>query len=103
MITELIVFELKKGIAKNQVVNQANKMVNDFHKKQDGYVDMELICDPSEDQWKMIIHYETMEDIEKVKLNIPNSKAIKDFTALVLPESLKVSFYDQLQKWTSKN
>jgi hypothetical protein len=99
MITELIAFEKRNEISSNELIDVAEKVVTNFHKKQDGYVDMELIKESSGRLWKMIVHYQTMEDIEKVKINIPQSKVIKEFTQLVIPESMDVSFFEQQQKW----
>lgn len=101
MITELIEFEVCEGISNEQLITKAEKVVTDFHKKQDGYIDMELVKDNLKGIGKMIVHYETMEDIEKVKNNIPHSKAVKEFTGLLKPESLNVSFYEKQKKWTA--
>ncbi|MBN2772851.1 MAG: hypothetical protein JXR31_01290 [Prolixibacteraceae bacterium] len=99
MITEFISFELSDGIGHEQLILQADRVVNEFHKKQDGYVDMELVCENSGKQWQMVIHYQTMDDIEKVKTNLPKSCAIKGFTELIRPGTMKVSFYGQKGKW----
>ncbi len=101
MITEIIAFELLEGVSHDQLLKQADKVVNDFHKKQDGYIDMELDNASFGDQWQMIVHYQSMDDIEKVKNNLPHSKAIKEFTQLLAPNSMKVSFFKQQACWSS--
>lgn len=99
MITELIEFEKKAEITNKQLVEQAEMIVNEFHKKQDGYVDMELISDKTNQHWQMIIHYQSMQDIEKVKENVPKSEVLNDFRNLVIPETMKVTFHNQHGKW----
>jgi hypothetical protein len=99
MITELIAFELREGISNDSLIRQADTVINDFHRKQEGYIDMELVSGTSDSTWQMILHYRSMEDIEKVKNNIPHSDAIKDLTEMLKPGSLQVSFYENRGKW----
>ena len=99
MITELIEFKLKDTTNVNVLVEQLDKVYTEFHIKQDGYIDTELIENAQTGLWQMIHHYATMEDVEKLKDTLPHSEAIKGFSALVIPESFKVSFYKHQGKW----
>ena len=99
MITELIEFKLKDTTTVDALVEQLNKVYTDFHIKQDGYIDTELIENTQTGLWQMIHHYQTMEDIEKLKETLPHSESIKEFGSLVVSESLKVSFFNQHGKW----
>ena len=100
MITEIIAFEMREKTSKDQMIHQLDTVVHEFHKNQDGYVDMELVSDYSNQQWQMIIHYQSMDDIEKVKMNMPQSKALNDFRELIIPETMKVSFHEQHERWS---
>ena len=100
MITEIITFKKREETTTDQLVRRADKVVSEFHKKQEGYYDMELICNNSSQLWQMIVHYQSMNDIEKVKKNISHSTVIKSFTELILPETMEVTFYEQLGKWS---
>ena len=99
MITELIEFKLKGTTTIDALVEQLDKVYTDFHIKQQGYIDTELIENTQTGFWQMIHHYETMEYIEKLKETLPHSEAIKGFNTLVEPETFKVSFYNQHRTW----
>ena len=67
MVTELIEFKLLENFSNEQLTTEAESVVENFHKKQDGFVDFALIGDITNQLYQMIIHYESMADIEKVK------------------------------------
>ena len=98
MITELVRFKLLGSTTEAQLLSKA-QLLNDFHKKQDGYIDCELVKDVNEESWYFIYHYECLEKVMKVGEKLCQSKAFDEFMPLLVPDSVNVSFYKQLKKW----
>jgi hypothetical protein len=52
-----------------------------------------------EDSWCIIFHYENFEKIQAIGAQLRSSKEFIDFNFLIVPESLKISFWQQLNIW----
>lgn len=98
IITELVQFNALDTTTDEQIVNAVNSL-NEFQKMQDGFLDAELAKDVKENSWRIIFHYENFEKVQAIGALLRSNKVFFDFTSLVVPESLKISFYHQLRKW----
>ena len=98
MVTELVKFKVLKTTTKEQLILKA-ELLNNFQKKQDGYIDCELVKDVKDDGWYFIYHYENLEKVMAIGEKLRESKAFDELMLLLDPESLDVSFYQQLKTW----
>lgn len=95
VITELVMFRLLET-ATDEQLQQAVKDVFTFHKAQDGFIDSKLVRSTDKGSYVFIQHYASMEHIEAVGPQIAKSPYFNRFKALVMPDSLTVSFYTQV-------
>ena len=98
IITELVQFKALDMTTDVQIVNAVNNL-NEFQKMQDGFLDAELIKDVKEDSWCVIFHYESFEKVQAIGALLRSNKVFSDFTSLVVPENLNISFYHPLREW----
>ena len=98
MITELVKFNLLETTTEEQLLSKA-EMFNEFQKKQEGFVDSELVKDMKEDSWFLIYHYENMEKCQAIGKKLRESKEFGEFMSVINPESLNLSFHNQLKTW----
>ncbi len=98
IITELVSFKVLEATTDEQLITKAD-ILNDFQKKQDGFIDGELVKDVKENAWFFIYHYESMEKVKTIGEKMRNSKVFDEFTPLTVPGSLSVTFYQQLRTW----
>ena len=98
MITEFVKIQALETTTDEQLIAKAD-LLNDFQKKQDGFIDAELVKDVRENAWYIIYHYENMEKVKVIGENLRKSKEFAEFVPLLVPGSLNVSFYHQVRKW----
>lgn len=99
MITEFVKFKVLETTTDEQLISKADNHINDFQKKQDGFVDTELVKNVEENEWCFIFHYESLEKIKAVGEKMRNNKAFDELNALIVPGSISVTLYHQLRKW----
>jgi len=98
MITELVKFKVLEAITEEQLLSKAG-ILHDFQKKQDGYMDGELVKNVGENEWCLIYHYESQEKVKAIGERMRNSKVFDEFMPLTVPGSVSVTLYHQLKKW----
>ena len=98
IITELVQFKVLNTTTDEQIVTAVNNL-NEFQKKQDGFLDAELVKDVKENSWCIIYHYENFEMVQAIGAKLRSNKVFSDFTSLTSPESLSISFYHLIEKW----
>jgi hypothetical protein len=98
IITEFVDFKVLETTTEEQLIGKAD-ILNDFQKKQDGFIDVELVKNINENSWCFIYHFENMEKVKAIGEKMRNSKIFDEFTPLVVPGSLSVTFHQPLKKW----
>jgi hypothetical protein len=98
IITEFVEFKILESTTDEQLISKAD-IVNEFQEKQDGFIDAELVKGLRENEWYFVYHYENMEKVKAIGEKLRNSKVFDEFTPLIVPGSLSVTFYQQLKKW----
>lgn len=99
MIIEIVTFRTAETTPDSQIVSAAENLIINFWKKQDGFIDAELVKELNTKVWSFIYHFE---DIQKLKTGgglMRLSDEFKDFTTVILPESIQVTFNSFLKKW----
>lgn len=99
MITEFVKLNLLQTAAAEQLAVKSDLLVNNFMKKQDGFIDAELVKEVGKDSWSFIYHFENIEKLKAVGEAMRNSKEFADFLTLIVPGSISVTFHDQINKW----
>ena len=98
IITELVQFKPLDNATNEQIFNAVNNL-NEFQQTLDGFIDAELIRETEEKSWKIIFHYENFEKVQAIGASLRSNKVFSEFTSLVQPGTLDISFYLLLQKW----
>lgn len=99
MITELINLNLLATVTDEQLIAKSDLLIEDFMKKQDGFIDAELVKDVDKNAWSFIYHFDNIEKLKAIGGAMRNSKEFAEFVTLIVPGSLSVTLHDQLRKW----
>jgi len=99
MITELVKFKALETISDEQLISTAGLNVNGFHKKQDGFIDAELVKHVEDKEWCLIFHYESLEKLMKAGDKMLKSREFGELIPLLVPQSIHATFYDHLRMW----
>ena len=98
IITEFVKFKVPETTTDEQLIAKAD-IFNDFQKKQDGFINSELLKDTEENAWFFIYHYESMEKVKAIGEKMRSCNEFAEFKTLIVPGSIGVTFYPQLKKW----
>jgi hypothetical protein len=98
IITEFVKFKVQETTTDEQIKAKAD-ILNEFQKKQDGFIDAELVKDINENAWFLIYHYENLEKVKVIGEKMRSSKVFDEFMPLVIPGSLTVTFHHRLNRW----
>ena len=98
IITEFVNFKVLETITDEQLIEKADRFIDDFMKKQDGYVNAELVKSTEGDKRCMIIRYVSFEKVKAIVEKLPGCKEFNEFKQLIIPGSIAVTFNPQLKK-----
>jgi ABC-type uncharacterized transport system substrate-binding protein len=98
MITELVNFKALETTTDEQLILKVD-LLNEFQKKQDGFIDAELLKDVKENAWCIIYHYESFEKLQAIGEKLRASKEFDEFISLIFPKNLSITFYHQVSMW----
>ena len=99
MVAEFVKFKALETTTDEQILTTAEQNVNGFHKKQEGFIDAELVKHVEENAWCFIFHYESLRHIMAVGQKMRQSKEFGEFITLVEPQSINATFFDHLRSW----
>ena len=64
MITEIVTMKTIEDISREEFLAIVDGLEKNFHSKQDGFVDTELLEDKKNGQWLMIQHWDSAEQLK---------------------------------------
>ena len=98
VITEFVKIEVLQTTTEEKLLNAAG-MINDFIRKQDGFIDSELVKPLEGNTWYFIYHIESIEKLKTVGEKIRSVRLFDQLTPLITPGSMTVTFFSQVKKW----
>jgi hypothetical protein len=99
IVTEIVSFEIINGINDQEFIKIVDFLEKEFHMKQNGYIDTELIKGKDDNQWMMIQHWQTMNDAKESSKQMMKSKFTENFRNSLDPKSVKLSCLEQKYRW----
>ena len=99
IITEFVKFKGLENRSDEQIITASENFINDFHVKQDGFIDVELIKPFEGNDWMLIFHFENMEKVKAIGEKMRSSKEFGEFATAIVPGSISVSFNHKLKGW----
>lgn len=103
IITEIVTMKLAAVLTKDEFVSIVDGLEKDFHSKQSGFIDSELIYDEKNDTWIMVQHWETMEQLKEASRKIFADSAAEPFVKSLDPKSVKMTIAPRLGAWSQGN
>ncbi|MDO5089044.1 MAG: antibiotic biosynthesis monooxygenase [Leptotrichiaceae bacterium] len=99
IITELVTLKSINNVTRDEFISIVDSLEKNFHSKQDGFIDTELLYDEKKNTWIMIQHWETAEHLKIASKKIFSDNAAKSFIKCVDPESVKIVITTQIEVW----
>lgn len=95
-ITEFVEISLPETTTVEQFTEKAENFAN-FLKKQDGYIDGEMVKAPEGNNWRFVFHFENMEKVKAIGDKMRASSEFAGFKSVIA--GFGVSFFEQVRKW----
>ena len=99
MITEFVTFTVLDTTTDEQLLAAADILINNFWKKQDGFIDAELVKGIEKNAWCFIYRNDSLVKLNAAGAKMRNSREFGQFISLIVPQSIGVTFNQQLKKW----
>lgn len=99
IITELVTMKLEVNANKEEFVSIVDDLEKNFHSKQQGFIDTELLYDEENNLWMMIQHWETKEQLKAASKKMFSDKNAEVFVKSLDPKSVKMIVLTQEKVW----
>jgi len=64
IITEIVTMKTVEGIGKDDFIRIVDGLEKDFHSKQQGFIDSELLYNDKTNEWVIIQHWDSLENLQ---------------------------------------
>jgi len=99
MITEIVTFETMEDVSYEEFVNSVDMVEREFHSKQPGFIDTELLYDSKHALWVMIQHWESIEVLKSASKKMFTESKTEAFRKALNTKSVKMSTYPLIKAW----
>lgn len=99
IVTEIVEFKTAPGMADDQFITIVNALEENFHSRQSGFIDTELIKGRQAGHWFMIQHWRTMDEAKQAVQMMMKSPLTREFRQVVDPASVKMALLEQVKTW----
>lgn len=97
--TELVTMKSEGTVTKEKFISIVNELEMNFHSKQAGFIDTELLYDEENNVWTMIQHWETKEQLQAASKKMFKDSAAELFVKSINPKSVKMTILPQIKVW----
>lgn len=99
IITEIVRMKTIEGITKEEFIEIVDGLEKNFHSRQKGFVDTELLYHEEEHEWYMIQHWTSKEDLKEASKKIFTDKNAESFVKSLNTQSIKMLLLPQIATW----
>jgi len=99
IITEIVTMKLGINITKDEFISIVDELERNFHAKQSGFIDSELIYDEQKNTWIIIQHWKTVAQLKEASSKIFKDSAAETFIKSLDPKNVKMTISPQLGAW----
>ena len=100
--TEIVKMKTVEGITKEDFINIVDGLEKDFHSKQPGFFDSELLYNDKTDEWIIIQHWDCLDNLHSASKKMFNNPITERFVKSLCPDSVKMIMLPQLGMWDNE-
>lgn len=101
IITEIVRMKTAEGITKDEFIGIIDGLERNFHSRQKGFIDTELLYHDEENEWYMIQHWNSKDDLKQASKKIFKDKDTGDFVKSLDKQSVKMLILPQIATWAN--
>ena len=100
-ITEIVTMKTAEGILKDEFISIVDGLEKNFHSKQPGFIDTELLYNDESGEWYMIQHWASKDVLKAASGKIFTDPAAEAFVKSLDKTSVKMLILPQLRTWAN--
>ena len=100
--TEIVTMKTVEGFAKDDFINIVDGLEKNFHSKQPGFIDSELLYNDKTDEWIIIQHWDSLDNLQSASKKMFNNPITEQFVKSLYAESVKMIMLPQLGMWNKE-
>lgn len=97
--TEIVTMKTVPGTSKEDFVAIVDALEKDFHSKLSGFIDSELLYDEEADEWCMIQHWMSTEQLKSASKKMFQAEESALFVRTLDPKTVKMKVFPQINIW----
>ena len=99
MITEIVTMKTATKLTKEEFIRIVDGLERNFHSKQPGFMDTELLYNEKSDEWIMVQHWASREEQKAASKKMFEDEGAATFVQVLDPKTVKMNILPQLGKW----
>lgn len=99
IITELVSMKLGDNTTKEEFFSIVDNLERNFHSKQPGFIDSELLYDEENNLWIMIQHWKSITQLKEASDKMFKDSSAESFVDSLNSESVKMTIAPQIELW----
>ena len=99
IIIEIVTMKTIEKITKDDFIKIVDGLEKNYHSKQEGFIDTELLYNDKTNEWIMIQHWDNLDDFKSSSRQMFNNPITETFVKSLDPKTVKMLMLPQLGKW----
>jgi len=100
--TEIVMMKTVEGVMKDDFINIIDGLEMNFHSKQPGFIDSELLYNEKSDEWIMIQHWDGLGNLQAASRKMFDNPTTERFVKSLDPKSVKMLMLPRLGAWNNE-
>ena len=101
MVTELVNMKTNGSVSSEAFIEIIDSLERNFHSKQAGFVDTELLYDEKTSTWIMIQHWSSAEAMKAASAKMFKDSTTEAFRGAIDPKAIMINVFPTLRTWRS--
>jgi len=97
--TEIVTMKTVEGVNKDDFIRIVDSLEKNFHSKQAGFINSELLYNDNKDEWIIIQHWDSHDNLQAASKKMFGNPVTEQFVKSLDPKSVKMLFLPQLGVW----
>ena len=100
--TEIVTMKTVEGVIKDDFIRIVDELERDFHSKQPGFIDTELLYNEKAEEWIMIQHWDGLDNLHSASKKMFDNPTTERFVKSLVPKSVKMLMLPRLGSWNNE-
>ena len=97
--TEIVTMKTVENVMKDDFILIVDRLEKTFHSKLTGFIDSELLYNEKTEEWIMIQHWDSLDNLQSASKKMFNNPITEQFVKSLDPKNVKMLMLPRLGFW----